>query len=84
MTHNELVVLEVLRDALIEGRLLARKNDVKRVEELCDAFHNVPTSALNSKKDMERVVYFVEEYELKYKDNLHYKFADRLKTLSFD
>lgn len=84
MTHNEVVVLEVLRDALIEARLLARKNDVQRVEELCDAFHNVPTSVLNSKKDMERVVYFVEEYEHKYKENLHYRFVDRLKALSFD
>lgn len=82
MNRNEQLLLEVMRDVLVEGRLLARRNECNRVEELCDAFHNVPTNILNSIKDMERVLYYVQEYELKYKDDLHYKFADRLKTLS--
>lgn len=82
MNSNEQLLLEVLRDVLVEGRLLARKNECARAAELCDAFHNVPTNILKSKEDMERVLYYVEEYELKYKDDLHYKFADRLKTLS--
>ncbi len=60
------VAAKILKAALLDIRLLARRGEAAQVEALADAVHNVPMRLLAGDLEYERFLSDLKRYQLKY------------------
>jgi len=72
---------DLLRNALLEIRILARRQNATQIVDLVSAIHNMPTHLSKKDLDVHRLANDLNEYQSKYAELALFDYQDQVRHI---